>query len=77
MKATTILKDEHRVIEQVIDCLERIANEAERSGGMDTAAMLRTKNSPIDWPNNWAFRRCIERAPRTRPSGEPVRTSFK
>lgn len=39
MKATEILKSEHRVIEQVLDCLERIAEdgEAKRQVDVDSA----------------------------------------
>jgi hemerythrin-like domain-containing protein len=35
MKATDILKQEHRVIEQVLDCLERIADRARAAEGFD------------------------------------------
>ena len=35
MKATDVLKQEHRVIEQVLDCLEHIANRARAGAGLD------------------------------------------
>lgn len=35
MKATTVLMNEHRVIEQVLNCLEAIALQAEASGTLD------------------------------------------
>jgi hemerythrin-like domain-containing protein len=38
MKPTDILRQEHRVIEQVLDCLERIADEAGRTGRIDESA---------------------------------------
>ncbi|MDX9755164.1 MAG: hemerythrin domain-containing protein [bacterium] len=40
MKPTDILKTEHRVIEQVLNCLEAIANLAIRDGRIDTADAL-------------------------------------
>jgi hemerythrin-like domain-containing protein len=36
MKATDVLMTEHRVIEQVLTCLEVIADRAERSGELDS-----------------------------------------
>jgi len=44
MKPTDILKQEHRVIEQVLSCLERIAEECEADGnlnGPDAAEAIR------------------------------------
>lgn len=38
MKTTQILKDEHRVIEQVLNCLERMAAQAERDRKLPVAA---------------------------------------
>ena len=38
MKPTEILSSEHRVIEQVLDCLEQIIAGAERTGTLDAAA---------------------------------------
>src|SRR5688572_32532143 len=38
MKPTEILSSEHRVIEQVLDCLERIARQAVASGHLDRAS---------------------------------------
>jgi hemerythrin-like domain-containing protein len=35
MKATEVLMNEHRVIEQVLACLEAIADRAEQSGSLD------------------------------------------
>jgi hemerythrin-like domain-containing protein len=35
MKPTEVLGAEHRVIEQVLDCLERMAEQCERSGRID------------------------------------------
>src|SRR5687768_12709137 len=35
MQATQILMDEHRVIEQVLSCLEQIAAQASRTGKLD------------------------------------------
>jgi len=35
MRATEVLKGEHRVIEQVLDCLEQMANQCERAGRLD------------------------------------------
>ena len=35
MRATEVLKGEHRVIEQVLDCLERMANRCEHEGRLD------------------------------------------
>ena len=37
MKTTQILMDEHRVIEQVLDCLERMAAQAERDRNLPIA----------------------------------------
>ncbi|MCX6909557.1 MAG: hemerythrin domain-containing protein [Verrucomicrobia bacterium] len=38
MKPTEILSSEHRVIEQVLDCLERIIAEARANGRLDAAS---------------------------------------
>jgi hemerythrin-like domain-containing protein len=38
MKATEILMAEHRVIEQVLNCLEKIADQAEANGKLDAAS---------------------------------------
>ncbi|MCI0457982.1 MAG: hemerythrin domain-containing protein [Gemmataceae bacterium] len=38
MQATEILKNEHRVIEQVLDCLERMSNRALAAGRLDGAS---------------------------------------
>lgn len=38
MKPTEILSSEHRVIEQVLDCLERIIAEASAAGQLDAAS---------------------------------------
>jgi len=38
MKPTQILAEEHRVIEQVLDCLERMAEECQTSGHLDASA---------------------------------------
>jgi hemerythrin-like domain-containing protein len=35
MRATEVLKGEHRVIEQVLHCLERMASQCERAGRLD------------------------------------------
>jgi hemerythrin-like domain-containing protein len=51
MQATDILIDEHRVIEQVLSCLERIAADAE-TGCLDYDAALET----LDFLSNFADR---------------------
>jgi hemerythrin-like domain-containing protein len=38
MKPTEVLSSEHRVIEQVLDCLERIIAEAQANGKLDAAS---------------------------------------
>lgn len=38
MKPTEILSSEHRVIEQVLDCLEKMAQDADKSGVLDVDA---------------------------------------
>ncbi len=38
MKPTEILSQEHRVIEIVLDCLEKIADEAARTQRIDESA---------------------------------------
>jgi hemerythrin-like domain-containing protein len=38
MQPTEILKEEHRVIEQVLDCLERIANQCDSEDVLDKGA---------------------------------------
>jgi hemerythrin-like domain-containing protein len=38
MRATDILKEEHRVIEQVLDCLEVMTNQANETGHLDVAS---------------------------------------
>jgi hemerythrin-like domain-containing protein len=40
MKATEILSAEHRVIEQVLDCLERMAGQAAQSGALEEQSAL-------------------------------------
>jgi len=38
MRPTEILKEEHRVIEGVLDCLEKLASDASREGRLDAAS---------------------------------------
>lgn len=38
MKPTEILSDEHRIIEQVLDCLDRIAQDCAAQGRLDAAS---------------------------------------
>jgi hemerythrin-like domain-containing protein len=38
LRPTDILSDEHRVIEQVLDCLERMADDCRRHGSLDAQA---------------------------------------
>ncbi|MCR4413266.1 MAG: hemerythrin domain-containing protein [Thermoguttaceae bacterium] len=52
MKATEILSAEHRVIEQVLDCLERMAEHGERSGRID----VESAEKAIDFFRNFADR---------------------
>jgi len=52
MHITEILSAEHRVIEVVISCLERIANEAEKAGQLNKDAAERA----IDFIRNFADR---------------------
>jgi hemerythrin-like domain-containing protein len=40
MKATEILMDEHRVIEQVLTCLEKLADRCEAGGKLDSTSAL-------------------------------------
>jgi hemerythrin-like domain-containing protein len=40
MRATDILSEEHRVIEQVLNCLEKLADEAAATGRLDAASAL-------------------------------------
>lgn len=40
MKATDILMDEHRVIEQVLNCLEKLADRREAGAALDSASAL-------------------------------------
>jgi hemerythrin-like domain-containing protein len=51
-KPTEILSDEHRVIEQVLDCLERMADECRRHGALDAQAA----KDAIDFFRNFADR---------------------
>ena len=41
MKATDILMDEHRVIEQVLNCLEKLADRCEATEVIDRASALK------------------------------------
>lgn len=52
MKPTDILSDEHRVIEQVLDCLERLAGECRSKGSLDKQAA----KEAIDFFRNFAER---------------------
>jgi len=52
MKATDILSNEHRVIEQVLNCLEKLVNIGARDQKLDTAAAL----TAIDFFRNFADR---------------------
>lgn len=52
MKATDILSDEHRVIEQVLNCLEMIAERAEHDGKLDKQAA----NDAVDFFRMFADR---------------------
>jgi hemerythrin-like domain-containing protein len=50
MNPTEILKDEHRVIERVLDCLEVMASEAEEHGRLDGASA----KEALDFIRNFA-----------------------
>lgn len=52
MKATDILMDEHRVIEQVLNCLEKLAERCEVGGELDRDAAL----GALDFFRNFADR---------------------
>ncbi len=52
MKATEILSAEHRVIEQVLDCLERLAEDSERVGRVD----VESAEKALDFFRNFADR---------------------
>lgn len=52
MKPSDILSGEHRVIEQVLDCLEKMAERAEGSGQVDVASARKA----IDFLRNFADR---------------------
>lgn len=52
MKPSDILSGEHRVIEQVLDCLEKMAERAEASGQVDAASARKA----IDFLRNFADR---------------------
>jgi hemerythrin-like domain-containing protein len=41
MKATDVLREEHEVIQQVLDCVEVLAQRAEKSGELDLASARR------------------------------------
>ncbi len=52
MKATDILMDEHRVIEQVLSCLERLAEHCESGAGLDA----RSAREALDFFRTFADR---------------------
>lgn len=52
MKATELLMNEHRVIEQVLACLEVITNQAEATGTLDTESAAQA----LDFFRNFADR---------------------
>lgn len=52
MKPTEVLKNEHRVIEQVLDCLEAMARQAENQGKLDGPAARKA----LDFFRNFADR---------------------
>jgi hemerythrin-like domain-containing protein len=52
MKATDILQDEHRVIEQVLNCLEILADHCETEGKLDKTSALEA----LDFLRNFADR---------------------
>jgi hemerythrin-like domain-containing protein len=52
LKPTEILSDEHRVIEQVLDCLERMADDCRQHGILDAQAA----KDAIDFFRNFADR---------------------
>ncbi|MGD0094193.1 MAG: hemerythrin domain-containing protein, partial [Planctomycetota bacterium] len=52
MKATEILKEEHQVIEQVLDCLEALASQTEKSGKLDALPAQQA----VDFLRNFADR---------------------
>ena len=52
MKPTEILSDEHRIIEQVLDCLEKIAQSCAAEGRLDNASA----EQALDFFRNFADR---------------------
>ena len=52
MKPTEILSDEHRIIEQVLDCLEKIAQNCAAEGRLDNASA----EQALDFFRNFADR---------------------
>src|SRR5512137_79380 len=52
MRATEILSEEHRVIEQVLSALEKMADETERTGELDVAGA----KDAVDFFRNFADR---------------------
>lgn len=52
MRPTDVLKNEHRVIEQVLDCLEKIADQANSSEPLDWSAVQQI----VDFFRNFADR---------------------
>jgi len=52
MQPTEVLMQEHRVIEQVLDCLEAMAQRSETSGELD----LDSANQAVDFFSNFADR---------------------
>lgn len=52
MKATEVLMNEHRVIEQVLGCLEAMANQAEGTGTLDGESAVQA----VDFFRNFADR---------------------
>lgn len=52
MRPTDVLRDEHRVIECVLDCLEKMAGEAEKEGKIDAEPARRA----VDFFRNFADR---------------------
>ncbi len=62
MRPTEILMQEHRVIEQVLNCLEIIAQRAEADSKLDTDSA----NQAIDFLRNFADRCHHGKVPRYR-----------
>ena len=52
MKPTQILENEHRVIEQVLDCLDKIADRCETDGRLDAESA----REAVDFFRNFADR---------------------